>query len=75
MIYTYQCDLLQWTGPDGRHAVVGYSIQGLPIRNEPLSGTEAINTIDCVNTPQSPFRNIVYRFGGNNGKLIMQVLS
>ena len=70
VIYTYKCDLLQWTGPNGHHAVVGYNIQGLPVRNEPLSGTEAINTIDCDNQPLSQFRNIVYRFRGNIGMIM-----
>ena len=70
VIYTYKCDLLSWTGPEGYHAVVGYNIQGLPARNEPHSGTAAIGSIDCGNQPSTQFRNIVYRFEGRNGKII-----
>ena len=74
VIYTYKCDSLQWTGPEGYHAVVGYNIQGLPVRNEPRSGTGAINTIDCDNRPLSEYRNIVYSFEGNRGKRTFTLL-
>ena len=74
VIYTYKCGELEWTGPDFRHAVVGYNIPGAGFRNEPLSATSGIHSIACRNQPFSDIVNIVYPFESNPGMIIFYML-
>ena len=71
VIYTYKCGELEWTGPDFRHAVVGYNIPGVGFRNERLSATPGILSIACRNQPFSDIVNIVYPFEANPGMIIL----
>ena len=57
-IFTYKCDLLQWT----RHnAAIGYSAGLDYYENHPLSRTSNVINIDCVNYPHSVWSNVVYK--------------
>ena len=74
VIYTYICGELEWTGPDFRHAVVGYNIPGVGFRNERLSANPRIRSIACRNQPFFDIVNIVYRFESNPGMIIFYML-
>ena len=63
-IFTYKCDLLQWTKTN---ASIGYSAGCNNFANHPLSGTSRIINIDCLNYPSSLWTNVVYNL--NEGKI------
>ena len=56
-IFTYKCDLLQWTK---YNAAIGYSAGLNNFANHPLSRTERVINIDCLNYPSSVWSNVVY---------------
>ena len=62
-IFTYKCDLLQWTR---NHAAIGYSAGPDNFANHPLSRTPRLTDIDCLNYPSSVWSNVVYNL--NEGK-------
>ena len=62
-IFTYKCDLLQWTR---NHAAIGYSAGPDNFANHPLSRTSKVINIDCLNYPSSVWSNVVYNL--NEGK-------
>lgn len=46
-MYTYQCDLMEWSGEgSGFYATIGYNLNGA-YQNHPLSGTHVVHTIAC----------------------------
>ena len=57
-IFTYKCDLLQWTS---YNAAIGYSAGAEYYENHPLSRTSNVINIDCVNYPHSVWSNVVYK--------------
>ena len=71
-VFSYGCDLLEWTG-HWRHAAVGYSIRIADISeltdfdhfaNHPLSLRSSIGSIACQNTANNiPWSNLVYKIG------------
>ena len=63
-IFTYKCDLLQWTRNSG---AIGYSAGHDNFANHPLSRTSRVKDIDCLNYPSSVWSNVVYNL--NPGKL------
>ena len=56
-IFTYKCDLLQWTR---NNAAIGYSAGDDNFGNHPLSKTIKVTDIDCLNYPSSVWSNVVY---------------
>ena len=62
-IFTYKCDLLQWTS---HNAAIGYSAGLEYYENHPLSRAANVINIDCVNYPNSVWSNVVYKL--NEGK-------
>ena len=63
-IFTYKCDLLQWTKYS---ASIGYSVRHSNFANHPLSRTSRVTDIDCFNYPSSVWSNVVYNL--NEGKI------
>ncbi len=57
-IFTYQCDLLDWSN----EATIGYNAASDYFENHPLSGTVQADSLDCVNVPVdgSVWNNVVY---------------
>ena len=48
VMYTYQCDLMGWSGEgQGQYATIGYNLDGVYF-NHPFSGTEDANAIACL---------------------------
>lgn len=60
-VFTYNCEMMEWSGFLNRHAVVGYSAFGSEFENHPLSGTPDILEIACDNQPYTSWANQVYR--------------
>ena len=56
-IFTYKCDLLQWTS---KNAAIGYSAGHNNFANHPLSRTSKVTDIDYLNYPSSVWSNVVY---------------
>ena len=47
-MYTYQCDLMEWSGAgDGLYATIGYNLNGAFL-NHPLTGMSQVNTVACL---------------------------
>ena len=57
-IFTYKCDLLQWTR---NNAAIGYSAGLNNFANHPFSKTSRVTDVDCVNYPLSVWSNVVYK--------------
>ena len=57
-IFTYMCDLIQWSGL-WRYPTIGYN-EGVLFANHPLTAREEANQIDCTNI-NSQYVNIVYK--------------
>ena len=72
-IFTYKCDLLQWTS---HNAAIGYSAGLEYYENHPLSRTANVINIDCVNYPHSVWSNVVYKLseGKNYSHLISHIM-
>ena len=62
-IFTYKCDLLQWTR---NSAAIGYSAGNDSFANYPFSRTSRVTDIDCVNYPSSVWSNVVYNLNEGN---------
>ena len=62
-IFTYKCDLLQWTSSN---ATIGYSDGHNNFANHPFSKTSTVTDIDCLKYPSSVWSNVVYNL--NEGK-------
>ena len=56
-IFTYKCNLLQWTN---NIAAIGYSAGNNNFANHPFSRTSRVTDIDCLNYPSSVWSNVVY---------------
>ena len=56
-IFTYKCNLLQWTR---YNASIGYSAGYNNFANHRLSKTSKVTDIDCLNNPSSVWSNVVY---------------
>ena len=67
-IYTYQCDLMEWSGEgEGLYATIGYNLNGV-YENHPLSGTMGVRDIaQCPNDAParrqatSSWTNLIYQ--------------
>ena len=57
-VFTYRCDDIQWE--TSNTTVIGFNAGGTSYDNHPLSGTPDAVNIDCENSPQSIWNNIVY---------------
>ena len=57
-VFTYKCGDLNWLSSP--RASIGYSAASNVYANHPLSRTSNVNSIACVNSPSSPWSNIVY---------------
>ena len=58
-VFTYKCGELNWSSSSYR-AVIGYNAASNSYVNHPLSRTTNVNSIACVNSPSSPWSNVVY---------------
>ena len=67
-VFVYQCDLLQWSGLNNRHAVIGYNMNG-QFMNHPLSGIPQVSDVDCMNSPGTSWSTLVYQIGDLEGEL------
>ena len=67
-VFVYQCDLLQWSGLNSRHAVIGYNMNG-QFMNHPLSGIPQVSDVDCMNSPSTSWSTLVYQIGDLEGEL------
>lgn len=62
-VLIYECDSVQWGGEFAMGSVfarIGVSVDGKIIHSHPLSGNESVDTIDCLNHPDSRWVNLVY---------------
>lgn len=62
-VFIYECGSVQWGGESATGSVfarIGVSINGKIIHSHPLSGNESVDTIDCINDPDSRWVNLVY---------------
>ena len=59
-VFTYECGDINW----GDQATIGFKATGSFYRNHPYSASRAAS-IDCVNSPNSQWNNVVYRLNGN----------
>ena len=72
-VFSYNCDLLQWTGY-WRNTVVGYDLETAysflnfdRYVNHPLSSRRSVGAIACQNMADNiPWSNIVYKIGESN---------
>ena len=55
-IFTYKCGLLNWMD---YQASIGYSISSTFYHNHPLSNTNNVNDIACLNTTTSGWSNLI----------------
>ena len=62
-IFTYICDLLQWTS---KNAAIGYSAGHDQFANHPLPRTSRVTDIDCFNYSSSVWSNVVYNLNEGN---------
>ena len=62
-ILTYQCGMLR-----SNFATIGFSISPNFYENHELSRTSNVDSIACLNSPNSVWSNVVYHIGG--GKTI-----
>ena len=58
-IFTYQCDLINWSGVNTIYAKIGVSFGGVDETIHPLSGNASANQIDCTNNATG-YVNLVY---------------
>lgn len=62
-VFIYECGGIQW-GADVANGLifarVGVSVGGSVISSHPLSGSNGVDTIDCLNTPSSRWVNLIY---------------
>ena len=62
-IFIYECGGIQWgaeTANGSIFARVGVSVGGSVISSHPLSGSNRVDTIDCLNDPTSRWVNLIY---------------
>ena len=59
-VFTYECGDINWSGM----ATIGFKATGSFYQNHAYSGSRAAS-IDCVNSPNSQWNNVVYRLNGN----------
>lgn len=61
-VFTYQCDLIQWSGLDPIYAKIGVSFGEGYEAVHPLSGSASANEIDCImnSTSSSGIVNLIY---------------
>ena len=61
--FLYECGGVQWGGDIAMGSVfarVGISVGGVVTHSHPLSGNESVDTIDCLNEPNSRWVNLLY---------------
>ena len=59
-VFTYECGDINW----GDQATIGFKATGSFYRNHLYTASRAAS-IDCVNSPNSQWNNVVYRLNGN----------
>ena len=62
-IFTYKCDLTQWSGL-WNYPTIGYNAAGTLFENHPLAGREEANQIDC-DSNGSQYSNVVYKISAD----------
>ena len=60
-VFTYKCGELNWVR---NRAGIGFSASSTLFANHPLSRQSNVNSIACLNSPSSPWSNVVYRISG-----------
>ena len=60
-VFTYKCEELNWFE---NQAIIGFRVNNELFANHPLSQQQNVTEIDCVNEPQSPWSNVVYKITG-----------
>ena len=77
-VFTYNCDMLEWTG-QYEHAVVGYSVgEGVDdnfprFDNYGLSGQSNVNLVACSNEHVGvQWSNLVYKIGDISGDVAQE---
>ena len=63
-IFTYFCDLMQWSGL-WNYPTIGYNAAGVFFENHPLTGREEANQIDCFYNNRSRYTNVVYKISAD----------
>ena len=58
-IFIYHCGDLQWPGDN--EATIGFGAGSEFVLNHQLSGTQSVNSIACLNTPDSQFFSLLYK--------------
>ena len=62
-IFIYECGDIQWGADMANGSIfarVGISVGGNILYSHSLSGTNVVDTIDCLNLPTSPWVNLIY---------------
>ena len=57
-VFTYRCDDITWA--NGNRTVIGFNAGGTSYANHPFSGTPNVVNVDCENSPESIWNNLVY---------------
>ena len=61
-VFTYMCDLMQWSGLY-RYPTIGFRAAGTLFSNHPLTGQEEANSIDCIDGNQ--YNNVPYKLSAD----------
>ena len=62
-VFIYECGGIQWgaeTANGSIFARVGVSVGGSVVSSHPLSGSNRVDTVDCLNDPTSRWVNLIY---------------
>ena len=62
-VFTYMCDLLEWSGM-WQYPTIGYNAAGILFANHPLTGRKNANDIDCAKS-DSQYTNIIYKISAD----------
>ena len=57
-IFTYKCGSLNWRN---HRASIGFSASEEFFENHPLSRSDDVNDIACLNEPHSQWSNVIYK--------------
>ena len=62
-VFTYMCDLMQWSGR-WRYPTIGFNAAGILFANHPLTAREEANNIDCIGD-NLPYNNVWYKISAD----------
>ena len=70
VVFTYNCNMLQWSGRPSANAVIGVNVRvGVegnfpPFQNHPLSGRSQVPMVACLNIDRGiEWSDIIYKIG------------